>query len=164
MRMINLLPWRQQRRARCLRFWGTLSLAAWMLVIITACAIRMNNAVMLPGLQTQLSGIQSVRQVLAARQRPATPAEMPAPAPQRRSWQPLLESLSRIIPAQAWLTELRYQPPSLVFIGYATALPALSSLRDALKDIAGFTPGPAGELQQDPQGRWMFTLQLKSQG
>ena len=48
--------------------------------------------------------------------------------------------------------------------GYAATLPALSALRDGLGKMAGFTPGPTGELQQDDQGRWMFTFHLRSEG
>ncbi len=79
-------------------------------------------------------------------------AQKPAQTLQRRAWQPVLESLSRATPSQVWLTELRYQPPALMLTGYAITLPALSVLRDALGQIAGFTPGTAGELRQDSQG------------
>lgn len=89
---------------------------------------------------------------------------MPVQTLQQRAWQPVLESLSRAVPAQVWLTELRYQPPALMLSGYAINLPALSALRDALGLIADFTPGTTGELRQDSQGRWMFTLHLKSEG
>ena len=78
--------------------------------------------------------------------------------------QPVLASLSRAIPSQVWLTELRYQPPALILTGYAITLPALSTLRDALGQIAGFTPGTPGELRQDSRGHWLFTLHLKSEG
>jgi pilus assembly protein HofN len=95
------------------------------------------------------------------RQKLTTQAQKPRRL-QRRAWQPVLESLSRAI--QVWLTELRYQPPALMLIGYAIHPAGLSALRDALGQIAGFTPGPEGELRQDSQGRWMFTLHLKSEG
>jgi len=108
--------------------------------------------------------MQTVQHALLSRQKLASQAQMPAQTLQRRAWQPVLGSLSRAIPAQVWLTELRYQPPALVLSGYALTLPALSALRDALGQIAGFTPGTAGELRQDSQGRWMFTLHLKSEG
>ena len=108
--------------------------------------------------------MQTVQHALASRQKLASQAQKPAQTLQRRAWQPVLESLSRATPSQVWLTELRYQPPALTLSGYAITLPALSVLRDALGQIAGFTPGTAGELRQDSQGRWMFTLHLKSEG
>jgi pilus assembly protein HofN len=43
----------------------------------------------------------------------------------------VLESLSRAIPSQVWLTELRYQPPALMLTGYASPCRP-SALRDAL--------------------------------
>ena len=118
----------------------------------------------LPALQTELTGTQTVQHALASRQKLASQAQKPAQTLQRRAWQPVLESLSRATPSQVWLTELRYQPPALTLSGYAITLSALSALRDALGQIADFTPGTTGELRQDSQGRWMFTLHLKSEG
>lgn len=163
MSMTNFLPWRQQRRMRCLRFWGLMFAVMWLLMLMVVYALKLSNTVKLHALQAQLTSAQSVQQVLVSRQRKATLPLTPARPLHHLAWQPVLESLSRVMPPQAWLTELRYQPPSLVFIGYATALPALSALRDALRNVAGFTSGPAGELQQDSQGRWMFTFQLQRQ-
>jgi pilus assembly protein HofN len=37
-------------------------------------------------------------------------------------------------------------------------------MRDALGRVDGFSPGTVGALQQDKQGRWAFTFQLKHQG
>jgi pilus assembly protein HofN len=164
MSIMNFLPWRQQRRARCLRFWGAMGVGTVLLMLVIMFGLRMNPLVRLHALQTELTGMQTVQHALLSRQKLASQAQMPAQTLQRRAWQPVLESLSRAMPAQAWLTELRYQPPALMLSGYALTLPALSALRDALGQIAGFTPGTAGELRQDSQGRWMFTLHLKSEG
>jgi pilus assembly protein HofN len=164
MSIMNFLPWRQQRRARCLRFWGAMGVGTVLLMLVIMFGLRMNPLMRLHALQTELTGIQTVQHALLSRQKLASQAQMPAQTLQRRAWQPVLESLSRAIPAQVWLTELRYQPPALMLSGYALTLPALSALRDALGQIAGFTPGTTGELRQDSQGRWMFTLHLKSEG
>ncbi|WP_148244503.1 PilN domain-containing protein [Enterobacter asburiae] len=160
MSIMNFLPWRQQRRARCLRFWGAMCVGTVLLMFVVIFCLRINPLMRLHALQTDLTGMQSVQRALISRQRPGAQAQ----TLQRRAWQPVLESLSRAIPAQVWLTELRYQPPALMLSGYAITLPALSALRDALGQIAGFTAGTAGELRQDSQGRWMFTLHLKSEG
>lgn len=164
MNVTNFLPWRQQWRARCLRFWGTVFFGALLLMLVTVFSVRMNHLVTLRALQAQLAGTQSVQRGLVSRQRPTPEVQNPAGTPQRRAWQPVLESLSEAMPAQVWLTELRYQPPALMLIGYATTLQALSALRNGLEHIDGFTPGSEGELRQDSQGRWMFTLHLKSEG
>lgn len=164
MSIMNFLPWRQQRRARCLRFWGAMGVGTVLLMLVIMFGLRMNPLMRLHALQTDLTGMQTVQHALLSRQKLASQAQMPAQTLQRRAWQPVLGSLSRAIPAQAWLTELRYQPPALMLSGYALTLPALSALRDALGQIAGFTPGTTGELRQDSQGRWMFTLHLKSEG
>lgn len=164
MSIMNFLPWRQQRRARCLRFWGAMGVGTVLLMFVIMSGLRMNPLMRLHALQTELTGMQTVQHALLSRQKLASQAQMPAQTLQRRAWQPVLESLSRAIPAQVWLTELRYQPPALMLSGYALTLPALSALRDALGQIAGFTPGTTGELRQNSQGRWMFTLHLKSEG
>ena len=164
MSLMNFLPWRQQRRARCLRFWGAMCVGTVLLMFAVIFCLRINPVMRLHALQTELTGMQTVQHALASRQKLASQAQKPAQTRQQRAWQPVLESLSRATPSQVWLTELRYQPPALMLTGYAITLPALSSLRDALGQIAGFTPGTAGELRQDSQGRWMFTLHLKSEG
>lgn len=164
MSLMNFLPWRQQRRARCLRFWGAMCVGTVLLMFAVIFCLRINPVMRLHALQTELTGMQTVQHALASRQKLASQAQKPAQTRQQRAWQPVLESLSRATPSQVWLTELRYQPPALMLTGYAITLPALSALRDALGRIAGFTPGTAGELRQDSQGRWMFTLHLKSEG
>jgi len=164
MSILNFLPWRQQRRARCLRFWGAMCIGTVLLMFVVIVCLRMNQFVKLRALQTDLTGMQSVQHALVARQKLAAQAQLPVQIRQRRAWQPVLASLSRAIPSQVWLTELRYQPPALILTGYAITLPALSTLRDALGQIAGFTPGTPGELRQDSRGYWMFTLHLKSEG
>ena len=164
MSILNFLPWRQQRRARCLRFWGAMCVGTVLLMFAVIFCLRINPVMRLHALQTELTGMQTVQHALASRQKLASQAQKPAQTRQQRAWQPVLESLSRATPSQVWLTELRYQPPALMLTGYAITLPALSALRDALGQIAGFTPGTAGELRQDSQGRWMFTLHLKSEG
>ena len=164
MSLMNFLPWRQQRRARCLRFWGAMCVGTVLLMFAIIFCLRINPVMRLHALQKELTGMQTVQHALASRQKLASQAQKPAQTRQQRAWQPVLESLSRATPSQVWLTELRYQPPALMLTGYAITLPALSALRDALGQIAGFTPGTAGELRQDSQGRWMFTLHLKSEG
>ena len=164
MSLMNFLPWRQQRRARCLRFWGAMCVGTVLLMFAIIFCLRINPVMRLHALQTELTGTQTVQHALASRQKLASQAQKPAQTLQRRAWQPVLESLSRATPSQVWLTELRYQPPALMLSGYAITLPALSALRDALGLIADFTPGTTGELRQDSQGRWMFTLHLKSEG
>ncbi|MDV0594947.1 MULTISPECIES: PilN domain-containing protein [unclassified Enterobacter] len=158
MNMTNFMPWRQQRRARCLRFWGAMFVGAWLVMLMVIFGLRINHQVRLHALRAELAGMQSVRHALMSRQTP-----MPALKRQRHAWQPVLESLASVIPSQVWLTELRYQPPALMLIGYATTLPALSALRDVPGQLDGFTTGPAGEIRQDSQGHWMFTFNLKSE-
>ncbi|HEO9144536.1 TPA: PilN domain-containing protein [Enterobacter asburiae] len=163
MNMTNFIPWRQQRRARCLRFWGAMFVGAWLVMLMVIFCLRINHLVRLHALRAELAGMQSVHHALMSRQTLTTEVPMPALKRQRHAWQPVLESLASVMPSQVWLTELRYQPPALMLIGYATTLPALSALRDVPGQLDGFTTGPAGEIRQDSQGHWMFTFNLKSE-
>ncbi|MGK4628309.1 PilN domain-containing protein, partial [Raoultella ornithinolytica] len=108
--IMNFLPWRQQRRARCLRFWGAMGVGTVLLMFVIMSGLRMNPLMRLYALQTDLTGMQTVQHALHSWQKLASQAQMPAQTLQRRAWQPVQGSLSRAMPAQVWLTELRYQP------------------------------------------------------
>lgn len=85
MSMTNFLPWRRQRRVRCLRFWGVLFVATWLLILMGVFSLRMNPLVMTRALHIQLAGMQSVQQALVSRTGSGTQTPTPAPAPQRRA-------------------------------------------------------------------------------
>ncbi|EGQ5281530.1 pilus assembly protein HofN [Enterobacter hormaechei] len=161
MSMPNLLPWRRQQHIQHLRFWGLLFAASLLVMLAGGVSLRVTKTLALQSLQSELAGMRAVQKVLKARQPQSAGLKTPS-LPSDPAWQPALESLADAMPRQAWLTALRYQPPSLILSGYTTSLPALSAMTDALKRVTGFTPGPAGELQQDSQGRWMFSFQLHS--
>lgn len=162
MSMPNLLPWRRKQRVRRLRFWGLLYVASLLVMLAGGVSLRAAQSLSSQALQSDLAGTRAVQKVLKARQPQPAALNTPSQPPEPVAWQPALESLAGAMPQQAWLTALRYQQPSLILTGYASSLPALSAMTDALKRVAGFNPGPTGELQQDSQGRWMFYFQLHS--
>ena len=162
MSMPNLLPWRRQQRNQRLSFWGLLFTASLLVMLAGGVSLRATQTLASQALQSDLAGTRAVQKVLKARQPQSAGLEPPSQPPETVAWQPALESLASAMPRQAWLTALRYQPPSLILTGYTTSLPTLSAMTDALKRVTGFNPGPAGELQQDSQGRWMFSFQLHS--
>ncbi|QLA68856.1 PilN domain-containing protein [Enterobacter pasteurii] len=162
MRMPNLLPWRRERRIQRLRFWGLLYAASLLLMLAGGVSLCLTQSLASQALQSDLAGTRAVQKVLKARQPQPAKASSPSQPPEPVAWQPVLESLASAMPQQAWLTTLRYQPPSLILSGYATSFTALTAMTDALKRVTGFIPGPAGALQQDSRGRWMFTFQLHS--
>ncbi len=163
MSIMNFLPWRQQRRARCLRFWGAMCVGTVLLMFAIIFCLRINcyeaaraangadgNAdraarACLPG-ETRLTGAEASADPSTTRM--ATGAGIPFP---RHSFTGLADRAS--LSASCSDVERVCHNPA-----------GLSALRDALGQIAGFTPGTAGELRQDSQGRWMFTLHLKSEG
>lgn len=138
----------------------------WLLVVLAATLwLRAHHLIGIRALQQDIAGMSAVEHVLEARQK--LTIQMPQASVQPSAnlpWQPVLLSLAQEMPPQAWLTQLRYQPPSLMLTGYAASLSALSAMAEALTKVKGMSPGTAGELQQDNQGRWMFTFRLVSQG
>ena len=94
MSLMNFLPWRQQRRARCLRFWGAMCVGTVLLMFAVIFCLRINPVMRLHALQTELTGMQTVQHALASRQKLASQAQKPAQTRQQRAWQPVLESLS----------------------------------------------------------------------
>lgn len=165
MSRVNLLPWRQQRQTRSIRLWS-LMLVGWLLVVLAATLwLRGYHLIGIRALQQDIAGISAVQHSLEMRQKPALQMSQGSVQPSANlPWQPVLLSLAQVIPSQAWLTQLRYQPPSLTLTGYAASLSALTAMAEALPKVKGMSPGAAGELQQDNQGRWMFTFRLEGQG
>lgn len=164
----NFLPWRRRQRMRRLRFWSALFFASLLATAAATLSLLLPLSLATRALHSELAEVNKVRHALDARQKAWLALQRKSPAsgalPQPVSWSPVLVSLAASIPEQAWLTELRFHPPFLSVTGYAARIVDLSAMTDALKQISGFSPGATGALQQDPQGRWMFTFQLKNRG
>lgn len=164
----NLLPWRQQQKRHCLRFWGLLFTGS-LLVTLGLWTARRSDAPLQAQVfaQRQASDV-ALRQALAQRQKQWTArivqrqqqqiwAQKKA---QTEAWQTILIALARALPEQAWLAQLRFQHSTLSLSGYAATLPALAALETALRQLPGFTPTTPGEMRQDAQGRWQFSWAL----
>lgn len=151
MSMPNLLPWRRQQRNQRLRFWGLLFAGSWLVMLAGSISLRATQTLALQALQSELAGTRAVQKVLRARQ-PQSAGQKTPSLPSDPAWQPALESLASAMPRQAWLTALRYQPPSLTLTGYTTSLPALSAMTDALKGVTGFNPGRQAKCNRIARG------------
>ncbi|WP_333853026.1 PilN domain-containing protein [Leclercia sp.] len=168
MRAANLLPWRQRQRHRCLRFWG-LMFAGSLLVTVMVCAVtRASDPLVTRASALRHASDLALRQGLEQRQKQWTALQTRHQQQQRwalhkaktAAWQPALIALSRHLPEQAWLAQLRFQQSTLSLTGYAATLPALGAMEAALRQVPGFTPGAPGEMRQDAQGRWQFSWTL----
>lgn len=167
----NFLPWRKERQRRCCRVWSMLFLGSFLIALMTMSSLRASCVVLSRGAEMRLYSDKEIQK--GAETRYAQWRELNAQFQQRQqaliaraktdTWQPILTSLSSAIPEQSWLTQLRYRSPTLTVTGYSTTLSALTILSESLKKLPGFTPGPAGEMKQDSQGRWMFTFTLQRQ-
>lgn len=168
MRTANLLPWRQQQRRRCLRFWGLMFTGSLLLALMLCAAIRASNPLVTRAYLLRQQSDLALRQGLEQRQKQWTALQARQQQQQRwavhkaktEAWQSALIALSRLLPEQAWLAQLRFQHPTLSLTGYAATQSALAALETALGQIPGFTPGAPGEMRQDAQGRWQFSWTL----
>ncbi|MDI3360939.1 PilN domain-containing protein [Lelliottia sp. V89_10] len=165
--MTNFLPWRHLRQQSCWRLWMLFFVGSVLIALVATYSLRSGYGLKTRALETLLASDTAIQQQLSAhRARWQARQVAPSPNPQRvlLDWQPALVSLASAMPEQAWLTQLRYQPPRLTVTGFAATPSALSALAESLKLLPGFMIGPAGEMQQDAQGRWTFSFTLTSQG
>lgn len=171
MKTTNFLPWRQWRQQRCWRFWTLLFAGSLLLSLAAMTSLRSRFAIRSHALEVYLASDRAIQHTLEAhRSRWRAQHEQQQLTQQAaillsktQAWQPTLVSLALALPEQAWLTQMSFQQSSLILKGYATTLLSLQKLTDSLKHFAGFTLGPAGELQQDNQGRWMYSFTLQRQ-
>lgn len=168
MRTINLLPWRQWQRRRCLRVWGLMFTGSLLLALMLSAASRASDPLATRASMLWHASDLALRQGLEQRQKRWTALQTRLQQQQRwalrkaktEAWQPALIALSRLLPEQAWLAQLRFQQSTLSLTGYAATLPALAALETALRQMPGFIPGAPGEMRQDAQGRWQFNWTL----
>lgn len=171
MKTTNFLPWRQWRQQRCWRLWTLLFAGSLLLSLAAMTSLRSRFAIRSHALEMYLASDRAIQHTLEAhRARWRAQHEQQQLTQQAavllsktQAWQPTLVSLALALPEQAWLTQMSFQQSSLILKGYATTLLSLQKLTDSLKHFAGFTLGPAGELQQDNQGRWMYSFTLQRQ-
>lgn len=171
MRAANLLPWRQQRQRRCLRLWGLLYGGSLLLVLGLALNVRANSQLAQSELRQWHDSDRALRQAieqrkkgwLALRHQRQQQARWEQRKAATRAWQPLLTALADALPAQAWLTRLRFQQSVLYLSGCAATPGALSGLEKSLGQLPGFALKPAGEMRQQAPGCWQFNYALAQQ-
>lgn len=167
MNITNFLPWRHRRQQHCWRVWRLLFIGSLLVSLAVATSLRSANGLKTYVLEAHLASETAIHQALLARRVPDMSPQNPETGALRArtlAWQPVLVSLASIMPDQAWLTQLRYQQSGLELAGFAATQSALVGLGESLRQLPGFTLGPAGEMQQDAQGRWTFRFTLQSQG
>lgn len=169
--MTNFLPWRHQQQHACCRFWGWLFAGSVLIALAVMLSLRTGYGLKVRAVEAQLAGESVIHQKLSAHRaqwqalredHPLNP-QAGVQRAKTQAWQPALESLASAMPEQAWLTQLQYQQPRLMLTGFAATPVALSALAASLRQLPGLTLGPAGEMQQDAQGRWTFSFTLMSQ-
>lgn len=168
----NFLPWRHQQQHACWRFWVWLFAGSGLVSLAVMINLRTGDGLKVRALEAHLAGERVIQQKLHAHRaqwqalQKAHPQTLQAGVQRAKTqaWQSSLISLASAMPEQAWLTQLQYQQPRLMLTGFAATPVALSALAASLRQLPGFTLGPAGEMQQDAEGRWTFSFTLTSQG
>lgn len=174
MYMVNLLPWRLHRQRQRNRFWGgvTLATALVLLLMTLLCRHRIQTEQRIVHLRQDADAtlLAALNQRHAERMQAQQHLQQQAKREQQRAatreWQRVLTQVAEQMPDGAWLTQLHYQPGELTqpgkltLAGIATSLAALSRLDGALSQIPGFHPGTAGATTRDAQGRWQFQQPL----
>jgi pilus assembly protein HofN len=166
-KITNFLPWRHRRQQHCWRFWGLLFIGSLLVSLVAVMSLRVVNGLKTRVIEAHLASETAIHQALIARRAQQAPPRTPETGVLRartQAWQKALVSLASIMPDQAWLTQMRYQQSRLELSGYAATQSALVGLGESLRQLPGFTLGPAGEMLQDAQGRWTFSFTLTSQG
>ena len=180
MYMVNLLPWRLHRQRQRNRFWGgvTLATALVLLLMTLLCRHRIQTEQRIVHLRQDADATllavlnQRHAERMQVQQRLQQQAKREQQRAATREWQRVLTQVGEQMPDGAWLTQLHYQPGKLTqpgeltqpgkltLAGIATSLAALSRLDGALSQIPGFHPGTAGATTRDAQGRWQFQQPL----
>jgi len=150
------------------RFWGLLFTGSLFLVLSLYLSGRTSHFASLPASRQWRDSNLTLKQALEQRKKQWLAMQNQRQQRQRweqqkaatRDWQQVLITLSETLPAQAWLTRLRFQQSTLYLTGFTSTPGALNRLERALEGFPGLRPGAPGEMRQDAQGRWQFSWTL----
>ncbi|WP_238082626.1 MULTISPECIES: PilN domain-containing protein [Pseudescherichia] len=165
---VNFLPWRARQQRRCLHIWITLFSASLLLIMLLATQLRMHALqenqrltwVQQAGVTLQAGLAQRQARLLALQAERQAREQRHQQLQATREWQRTLTHLADGLPAQAWLSELRFQQGMLSLAGYAVSFAALGELETALNALPGLRMGKPGAASRDNQGRWQFNYAL----
>lgn len=166
---VNLLPWREQRRQRCRRFWiicfvfaGVGMTFATIVLQTTARFDRQFSSLWLQSETDVLAGI-SLRepQFRALREQWFEQQARSLRLRMTREWHERFISLAEHMPDGAWLTHLHFRQGRLELAGLSRSFTALSELEQVLRETQGFRLQQTGSTERDVEGRWQFRYQLE---
>ncbi|WOZ77803.1 PilN domain-containing protein [Kosakonia sacchari] len=166
--VVNFLPWRHQKRLRCIRLWGAVFIATALVIVLGGTLWRALAAVDLRQARlwqqsdaALLAGLHAAEQPLQLRHQRWQQEQAQRLRRQRtQAWRQTLLTLAENLPPNAWLTALRWQQNQLEIAGLTGSFHALSELEQGLQKTTGFQLQPAGTVERDAQGRWQFHYQL----
>jgi len=166
--MVNLLPWREQRRRRFWRLWCLLLIGSVSVLWLLAFSVHR----LLDADRTVLRVMQDANALVlrqfAEQQKRLDLRQKQADALQIRRqqraqtghWQHILTEVAGRLPERIWLTQLDFHQDILRLTGYSLDVSDLRQLDAALREIPGLRHGKAGKTHRDTQGRWQFHYQI----
>lgn len=167
---VNLLPWRQMRQRRCLRFWGLMLIGSALLMLLSVVVSQNSDRQSQALAQVRHRGSAACVAALVEREKARRvqqrhQARWQAQQDARRRtqrWQDRLLTLAAALPSQAWLTRLEASSDELRLEGRASRFSALAAMTAALRSL-GFPTVTAGETGKDTQGQWQFSYRLSGE-
>ena len=174
--LINLLPWRSQRRQRRLRLWGGTTLLGMLLVITLAGWHTQLLKLEVGLLRVQASSValkQQMLQVLLQRRQRALKESQQLRERLRVAgavrvnisrWEKVLNALAVGLPENSWLSGLSWRNNKAVVQGVAGGAGELSRFEASLGVLPGnFTIKP-GELRDEGNKGLSFSFILEPEG
>ncbi|MDU4431313.1 MAG: DNA utilization protein HofN [Pluralibacter gergoviae] len=168
-RPVDLLPWRQNRRRRVLRFWG-LMFAALPLLAAALYGRQQAEQIHTQALTAAWTHADaSLSRALAARET-LLEARLAEEARLRRrlvrlrqtaGWESALTTLAAQLPERAWLTAVGWREGTLSLSGLTARFATLAELDAALRALPHWDGVTPGATRRDARGRWQFSYRLQ---
>ena len=166
--LVNFMPWRRQKRRRCIRFWLFVSLSTTLAITLGGLLWRASAADELRSARLWQQSNSAVLEGLIASEQPVRLRleqwQQAQARIQRRewtqAWQQTLLNLAQDLPLNAWLTQLSWRQNRLELSGVARSTGALSELEQRLQKSERFHLQPMGATTRDAEGHWQFHYQL----
>ena len=167
-RPVNLLPWRQSRRLRVLRFWGLMFGALPLLAVALHASqqIARMHIEALGAVRTQADA--ALGQALAGREAQlkarlagqALLRQRQTRLRQTAEWETALTNIALRLPENAWLTALSWRDGALTLSGLTGRLATLSELDAALRALPAWHEVTSGATRREGRERWQFSYRL----
>lgn len=174
--LINLLPWRSQRRQRRLRLWGGTTLLGMLLVLTLAAWHTQLLKLEVSLLRVQASSMalqqKTLQVLLQSRQRALKESQQlrerlrvaEAVRANISRWEKVLNALAAGLPENSWLRSLSWRNSKVAVQGVAGDAGELSRFEASLSNLPGNFTIKTGELRDEENKGVSFSFILEPEG